>query len=56
MFVSQLELVAFVKVSTLVRLGFSLGYRFVGGTAWVGPSDWDLAGGFGAIKLGVGRF
>lgn len=56
-FVSQLELALYVKMSSFARIGFSFGYRFVAGAeSWGGPGNWDLAGGFGAVKLAFGRF
>jgi hypothetical protein len=55
-FVSQLEINVYIKFAKIVRLGFGLGYRFVGATDWKGPGDWALAGGYGSIKLALGRF
>jgi hypothetical protein len=56
-FVSHLELALYVKMAAFARIGFALGYRFVGAAQdWAGPGNWDLAGGYGAIKLAFGRF
>jgi hypothetical protein len=55
-FVSQVEVDVYIKFAKIVRLGFGLGYRFVGATDWRGPGDWALAGGYGSIKLALGRF
>ena len=55
-FVSQVEVDVYIKFAKIVRLGFGLGYRFVGAADWRGPGDWSLAGGYGSIKLALGRF
>ncbi len=56
-FVSQVELALYVKMSSFARVGFSFGYRFVGAAEdWAGPGNWDLAGGYGAFKLAFGKF
>jgi hypothetical protein len=56
-FVSQLELAVYLKLSAFARLGFAFGYRFIGAAQhWKGPGNWDLAGGYGALKLAFGRF
>jgi hypothetical protein len=56
-FVSHLELAGYLRLSKFARIGVAFGYRFVAGAEdWQGPHNWDLASGYGAIRLALGRF
>jgi hypothetical protein len=56
LFVTHLELSVYFKIAKVLRIGAGFGYRFVVGSDLDGPRDRQLSGGYGTLKIALGRF